>query len=504
MQLPLSTIERHFYRQQRRVLPVYLINPWRRTTTTTTTTISRRSFASAGPGPGLGPITTHLEELVAQGDIQRDAHQFRAAQELDRLYKDLKRNDPPKLPPKPSPEVEETSFFSFSSLFSSANIKIPAYTGTSLLTPTVIKGAYLYGGVGCGKTFLMNAFYDSIQQGHPWSHDKQKVHYHKFMLSVHQHMHQVRQSSDYESGNLLPPVIQKIAEKGRLVCLDEFQVTDVADAMILKSLFEGLWQQGCVVVVTSNRAPQDLYLHGLQRERFLPFLDLLQEKCAVISMLDSETDYRMTLGAGGGSGIDGHGGTLTAGKVYFPKGEKDQFKKLYHEQTQGAPIHPVYLETQGRKVKIPQSCTSKGVARFSFEDLCTKALGAADYLVVGKHYHTVFVDSIPKLSINELNWLRRFITFIDTMYESHVKVLLQTNATSIDNIFTLEDDKSSYQQDEVFAFDRTRSRLEEMASPKYLASQWDGAKQPLQPARQTLNVETSISDAPERTQFQQK
>ena len=475
-----------------------------------TTTISRRSFASAGP------ITTHLEEMIARGDIQRDAHQFRAALELDRLFQELKRNDPPKLNLLPSPPPEEEASFSFSSLF--ARSSIPAFTGTSLLTPPVIKGAYLYGGVGCGKTFLMNTFYDSIQDGepghhHPWSTSKQKVHYHKFMLSVHQHMHQVRQSNDYESGNVLPPVIHKIAQKGRLICLDEFQVTDVADAMILKQLFEGLWQQGCVVVVTSNRPPQDLYMHGLQRERFLPFLDLLQEKCAVISMLDSETDYRMTLGgstssgSGSGSGgdVDGNGASQTVGKVYFLKTEKVQFKKLYHELTQGAPIQPVYLETQGRKVKIPQSCTSKGVARFSFEDLCTKALGAADYLVVGQHYHTVFVDSIPKLSINELNWLRRFITFIDSMYELNVKVLLQTNCMSIDDIFTLEDDKQSYQQDEVFAFDRTRSRLEEMSSPKYLlASQWAGAKQPVPQSHQTLNVQTSISDAPERTQFQQK
>jgi protein AFG1 len=497
MHLPLSTIERHCYRQQRRAL--YLINPWRRTTATTI--ISSRSFASAGP------ITTHLEEMVARGDIQRDAHQFRAALELDRLYKELKQKDPPKLLPLPPPKEEAS--FSFSSLFaksSSVSSIIPAFTGTSLLTPPVIKGAYLYGGVGCGKTFLMNTFYDSIQAGrHPWSNSKQKIHYHKFMLSVHQQMHQVRQSNDHESGNVLAPVIYNIAQKGRLVCLDEFQVTDVADAMILKQLFEGLWQHGCVVVVTSNRAPQDLYLHGLQRERFVPFLDLLPEKCAVISMLDSETDYRMTLGGGGGTDGNVDGGSRTANKVYFLKTETAQFKKLYHELTQGAPIQPVYLKTQGRKVKIPQSCTNKGVARFSFEDLCTKALGAADYLVVGQHYHTVFVDSIPKLSINELNWLRRFITFIDTMYELHVKVLLQTNATSIDGIFTLEDDKQSYQQDEVFAFDRTRSRLEEMSSPKYLASQWAGAKQPVPPSHQiTLNVQSSMSDAPERTQFQQK
>ncbi|OEU15914.1 AFG1-family ATPase, partial [Fragilariopsis cylindrus CCMP1102] len=342
-----------------------------------------------------------------------------------------------------------------------------------------IKGAYTYGGVGCGKTFLMELFFHALDDttttttnnndndpnsssssssNHNYHNDKQIVHYHKFMLNVHQFMHtsrKERKEAGIEDGNLIDPVVDHILSSGKLLCLDEFQVTDVADAMILKELFTQLWKKGCVLVTTSNRPPSDLYKNGLQRDRFLPFIDLMEERCEIVSLMANETDYRMKK-------------KTRAKQAYFcGKDQKKVVQNLFYERTRGRPSNPTTLTTQGRKVKIPMACKPKSVCMFSFEDLCQKALGAADYLVIGQQFSTVIVYGIPKMTVNEINWLRRFITFVDSMYEWKVRILLQTNADSVEEIFQVED-KESFQQDEVFAFDRTRSRLGEMSSTKYL------------------------------------
>lgn len=215
--------------------------------------------------------------------------------------------------------------------------------------------------------------------------------------------------------------------------------------------------------------------------------------------MENETDYRMVISAqddidigdgdgdgkvddgGDGDGdCDGNRKTSTmrrAKQVYFcGKDQKKVLQKIFYERAKGRPSNPSTLETQGRKVKIPMACKAKSICMFSFEDLCQKALGAADYLVIGQQFSTVFVYGIPKMTVNEINWLRRFITFVDSVYEWKVRVLLHTNAGSIEEIFQVED-KESYQQDEVFAFDRTRSRLGEMSSTKYLSSQWRGTEE---------------------------
>lgn len=338
----------------------------------------------------------------------------------------------------------------------------------------------------------MNLFYDSIDSG-PWANDKQKVHFHKFMLQVHQHMHQQRKAqkdpkNNGNGGDLITPVVDEILKQGRLLCLDEFQVTDVADAMILQLLFDGLWKKGCVLIATSNRPPSDLYLHGLQRDRFLPFIDRLQQQCTVVDLLDSETDYRMLANATSSSGIS-DGSVNSNGEdqqqqqqqpvVYFTKGgpaSSKQFRNLFYKLAENHPTNPTSLSTQGRTVPIPLACVKKRIAFFDFADLCQKAMGAADYLVIASTFSTVFCHNIPKLTVNELNWLRRFITFVDTMYELKVTLVLHTAqpVDSVRDLFSVEGDKKSYSQDEVFAFDRTLSRLEEMSSPKYLKSQWLG------------------------------
>jgi protein AFG1 len=457
-----------------------------------------------------GPVSKKLHELITEGGVQPDPHQLRAAKELDRIYRDLINYDNSNNNNEQNQqqaEEEQSSSTSFFGQFFGGGSTSDSDATTAIENSNIIKGAYTYGGVGCGKTFLMELFYhalDDNNNNHNWSNDKQIVHYHKFMLNVHQFMHtsrKERKEAGIEDGDLIDPVVDHILSSGKLLCLDEFQVTDVADAMILKELFSRLWKKGCVLVTTSNRPPRDLYLHGLQRDRFLPFIDLMEERCDVVSLMANETDYRMVISAqddeddeieakeeeetdtdpvnGSANGIDKQPQKkkkkkTRAKQAYFcGKDQKKVVQKLFYETTRGRPSNPTTLSTQGRKVKIPMACRPKSVCMFSFEDLCQKALGAADYLVIGQQFSTVIVYGIPKMTVNEINWLRRFITFVDSMYEWKVRLLLQTNADSVEEIFQVED-KESHQQDEVFAFDRTRSRLGEMSSTKYLSSQWLG------------------------------
>jgi protein AFG1 len=448
-----------------------------------------------------GPVSERLDALVKKGTIHKDDHQLMAARELDRLYYDLMEQNPPPLilssssSSSSSPKNTSSSFFG--SLFGGATNKSPAVGNSNLASSDLhsnltgsIAGCYMYGGVGCGKTFLMDLLYHSIGDAShsPWSNDRQMVHYHKFMLNVHEFMHTSRREHR-ERGitdvNLIEPVVSHILERGRLLCLDEFQVTDVADAMILKEVFTGIWKQGGVLVTTSNRPPCDLYLHGLQRDRFVPFIDMLERRCHVVNLMKAERDYRMMMAKEDAKRHELEDSTTTTTdttsnrivpkKVHFTKDERKDLQRLFAQMTKDRPCNPTTLETQGRKVKIPMACQSKSVAKFSFEDVCQKALGAADYLVIGQQFSTVFLHGIPPLTVNELNWFRRFITFVDSMYELKVTLILHTNAASIDEIFTVEGDKKSYNQDEVFAFDRTRSRLQEMSTAKYLTSTWQGS-----------------------------
>jgi protein AFG1 len=334
----------------------------------------------------------------------------------------------------------------------------------------------------------MNLFYDSITDG-PWAASKQKVHFHAFMLNVHAQMHQARyaprdkqQAQLGGSDAIIPIVIHNILAQGHLICFDEFQVTDVADALILQRIFEGIWRAGGVVVATSNRPPKDLYLNGIQRDRvFLPFIKLLERKCHVVDMWKSDTDYRLL------QQKSAHG------SVYFVGNDgRTAFDQLFYDLVGGTAVAPTYLHTQGRRVNIPQAAIVKGIARFTFEDLCQRALGAADYLVIGEHFHTVFVERIPVLTLNELNWVRRFIIFVDSMYECHVKLVLQAQ-TDRANIFQRPVNDGDH--DEVFAFDRTLSRLEEISSQTYLQKAWSG-KGKLVEAMEDLRSSSQISVEP--------
>jgi len=227
------------------------------------------------------------EYLVQSGEVTRDPHQIRALFELDRLREEC-------IPylegiannayTKSTEESIDDESWSMSSLFSFSPRRQLQQSSKNTNSPP--KGVYLHGGVGCGKTYCMDLFYDSLPSS---VGKKQKVHFHKFMLSVHKQMHKAKMIKKLQGDDVIDYVIQSILRKGKILCFDEFQVTDVADALILKRLFTGLIDNGTIIVATSNRPPEDLYKGGLQRDLFLPFIDLLEEKCEVVSMWESDS-----------------------------------------------------------------------------------------------------------------------------------------------------------------------------------------------------------------------
>ena len=287
-----------------------------------------------------------------------------------------------------------------------------------------VRGVYIYGGVGCGKTMLMDLFFD----GAPVSEEqKRRVHFHAFMLEVHNRMHQLRQGG--LKGDPIPAVAAEIGASCALLCFDEFQVTDIADALVMRRLFESLMSIGGVVMVaTSNRAPTALYHNGIQRDLFVPFIPYLERMCEVHQMA-SNVDYRL-------QGTD-------AGSIYFlTTGEggadagaaaEEKVEKLWSKLAKIAPgetgEHATRVKTHhGRNLEVPRAALAGGVARFTFNELCKRPLGPSDYIAVASSFHTVFLEAIPLLTLNDVNAVRRFITLIDTLYEHRVKVVVSAAA----------------------------------------------------------------------------
>ena len=391
-----------------------------------------------------GHLQSVYRSMVAKQEIQSDSYQLQALQALDRLYDTINDTTSTNINTNINTSTSTScATFAISNIWSRLSSNTP---------PPPPRGVYLHGGVGCGKSFCMNLFFRELPIA-----SKQAVHFHTFLLSVHQRMHDARHL--YQGTDLLHHVASHIRKQGTILCFDEFQITDVADAMILQRLFTALWAQGCIIVATSNRPPCDLYLGGLQRDRFIPFIQLLEQQCQVVSLWDSHVDYRLLMR------------TEHDHTVYFLGHERQEFDRLFHSLTEGAILRSTTLPTQqGRLVAVPRAAP-KGICRFTFDELCQKALGAADYLVIGQHFHTVFLEGVPTLGLHELNWVRRFIIFVDSMYESHVKLVVLAKGQP-DELFTVDLDNQNH--DEVFAFDRTRSRLEEMRSTAYLRKRWVG------------------------------
>ncbi len=302
------------------------------------------------------------------------------------------------------------------------------------------QGLYMFGGVGRGKSLLMDLFFE----GAPVE-AKRRVHFHAFMAEVHDRLHAWRKKTRGTKADPLPELAAEMAEDAWLLCFDEFHVVNIADAMILARFFEALFDCGAVMVATSNFPPDRLYEGGLQRENFLPFIDLLKQRLDILE-LGGRTDYRQA--------------RLLGMRVYHtPLGDatRQALEKAFADLTEGAEVTAESLCVKGRDIAVPEA--SRGVARFSFEALCGQPLGAEDYLALAGRYHTVILSDVPLMGAELRNEARRFMTLIDVLYEHRVKLILSA-AAEPEALYT--DGPAA------FEFQRTASRLNEMRSKDYV------------------------------------
>jgi cell division protein ZapE len=308
-----------------------------------------------------------------------------------------------------------------------------------------IKGMYIYGEVGRGKTMLMDLFFESSPVA-----QKRRAHFHEFMLDVHERIYAIRQKVKFGEPDEDPirRVAEDLAAETWLLCFDEFHVTDIADAMILGRLFAQLFERGIIVVATANVPPDELYKDGLNRALFLPFIDMLNARMDIVQ-LGARTDFRLE--------------KLAGQPVWYVPDDAaadaslDQaWRRLGGGERGGA----LELAVKGRSVQVPRAF--RGVARFSFHDLCEEPLAAAEYLRIAREFHTVILDHVPVMAYDDRNAAKRFIILIDTFYDMNVKLIASAAAAP----------DALYHADEGFEareFKRTASRLIEMRSQAYLA-----------------------------------
>ncbi|GHF19626.1 cell division protein ZapE [Kordiimonas sediminis] len=387
----------------------------------------------------LGPRAAY-NRMVEDGEIKPDAEQLRVIDQFERLYSELL--DYPEVSSK-GPGLSIKSW-RLSTLF--------RWTGGDRKPP---KGLYIYGGVGRGKSMLMDLFHDVAPVK-----SKKRIHFHEFMLDVHARLKEwrsldakgrVARGGRASEDDPIPPVAHQIATEATLLCFDEMQVTDIADAMVLSRLFKELFERGVVVVTTSNRVPDDLYKDGLNRQLFLPFIGMIKDTLDIVP-LDGPTDYRLDR-------LKGVTTYHTPINAETTAKLSEAFFRLTDRNVEDRDKVPSEeLEVQGRTLFVPKS--ARGVAVFSFKRLCANALGAADYLTIARHYHTVILVAIPRMGPQNRNEAKRFVTLIDALYEQGVKLLCSAEAEPAD-LYTFGDG--------AFEFERTVSRLMEMQSLDYLA-----------------------------------
>src|SRR3954451_3636507 len=308
------------------------------------------------------------------------------------------------------------------------------------------RGLYIHGEVGRGKTMLMDLFF----QHSPVEH-KRRAHFHEFMAEVHERIYGYRQNiarGEIADGDVIALTAHAIFDQAWLLCFDEFHVTDIADAMILGRLFSKLFELGTVVVATSNVAPDDLYKGGLNRALFLPFIAEIAEHMDVLR-LDARTDFRLEKLVG-----------VKMWLVPADDGAEAALGKAWAKMTGNAPCKARDIAIKGRILHVP--CSSHGVARFGFADICEKPLAASDYLRLAHDYHTILIDRIPVMDYPERNAAKRFISLIDTLYDNAVKLMASAEADPVSLYLATEGNEAN-------EFKRTSSRLIEMSSESYLA-----------------------------------
>jgi cell division protein ZapE len=390
----------------------------------------RADAALAGAGSArywlvsMAEVLNRYQSLVDAGEISSDAAQLAIARRLDALNAELADY-----------RLTRRKSTGLAWLFSRGEKRQP------------VRGLYVWGDVGRGKTMLMDLFIEASPVKR-----KRRAHFHEFMADVHERIHIYRQklkAGEVKGDDPIAPVAADLADEAWLLCFDEFSVTDIADAMILGRLFTRLFEEGVVVVATSNVVPDLLYRDGLNRALFLPFIKLLQERMGVVK-LESRTDFRLE--------------KLAGQPVWIAPASPEAdaaMNAAWQRLTGGAAGEPVELTVKGRQVAVPKQ--AHGVARFSFSDLCEKPLGGADYLAIAHQYHTVLIDRIPVMQgLEKRNEAKRFIILIDALYDNQVKLVASAGAEP--HRLYLSDAGT-----EEFEFHRTASRLIEMRSDDYLA-----------------------------------
>ncbi len=351
------------------------------------------------------PLAAYRRRL-AEGELTPDADQARAAERLDRLAQELARWRP----------------------------------GGWLRRAEPPLGVYLWGPVGRGKSMLLDLFFETAPVAR-----KRRVHFHEFMQARHAFLREARARGAGQD-QLIAEAAKAVADQARLLCFDELQVTDIADAMILGRLFERLFEEDVVVVATSNRPPDDLYKNGLNRQLFLPFIAAIKQRLDIVEIAGPQ-DFRLQ--------------QLMAAPVYYaPLGPaaEEAMERAWKRLTAGAAPQHVTLDVGGRTLRVEREAA--GVARFSFEELCARPLGAADYLEIAEHFHTVLLENIPRLTPAMREEAARFRTLIDALYEAKVKLVASADAPPHE-LYPAGDQS--------FEFERTASRLVEMQSAAYLA-----------------------------------
>jgi cell division protein ZapE len=366
-------------------------------------------------------VVNRYKKLVESGQITGDADQERVIQKFQQLNLSIKTS------------LQQQKKGVIKKIFRANN-----YSGNKSLS----KGLYIYGDVGRGKSMLMDLFFET-----GIFEKKRRVHFNSFMLEIHQILHKYRKKKQYHQKDPIPSLAKEIANDATLLCFDEFQVTDIADAMIMSRLFTHLFNLGVFIVATSNRIPDDLYKDGLQRESFIPFIDLLKKNVEVVH-LASQKDYRL-----------GRLQSLST-VYYYPLDQYSEsfLQDSFNKMTNNAIATPRILDVGNRKLEIEK--THGDVAWTSFKQLCEQPYGAVDYIAIAKIFNTLILSNIPKMSEDDCNEAKRFVTLIDELYEHKVKLICTAQAHP----------KELYIKGKgSFEFSRTVSRLMEMQSAKYLS-----------------------------------